>query len=506
MADSGQKVSAKSGSKGTTPGSDTKKMRWYNIALLAFTAVWSLNNIFNNYATEGITVIFSWIVIMVLYFIPYTLMVGQLGATFKDSSGGVSSWIKELSTSKIAYFAAWTYWIVHIPYLSQKPQTILIGFGWLFSGNGNFSSTISSTLVQLITLLIFLFFLYLGTRGTSMIGKLGSIAGTGMFIMSILFIILGIAAPFIKGATAATANMTQISTYIPKFGFSYLTTLSMLIFAVGGAEKIAPYVNKTKNPSKEFPKGMIVLAIMVAISAVLGSFALGVLFDSNSIPADLMSNGAYAAFQILGNYYGVGNFFMLLFAVVNIITNAAALTISIDAPLRVLLDDADPRFVPKKLTLMNKKSVPINGYKLTALMVSILIIVPGLGIKGLNNLYAWLINLNSIVMPMRYIWVFVAYILLIKHMDKFHSDYVFVKNKTLAYIIGGWCFVFTAFACIMGVFPKSSAGPSDWWFQLILNVATPVVFVLLGLILPKIAQRKNGPNPKADTGTKDSKK
>ncbi len=26
-------------------------------------------------------------------FIPYTLMVGQLGSTFKDSEGGVSDWI-----------------------------------------------------------------------------------------------------------------------------------------------------------------------------------------------------------------------------------------------------------------------------------------------------------------------------------------------------------------------------------------------------------------------------
>ncbi len=95
--------------------------------------------------------------------------------------------------------------------------------------------------------------------------------------------------------------MDQLSTYIPNFDFSYFTTISLLVFAVGGCEKISPYVNQTRNPAKEFPKGMIVMAIMVGLSAILGSVAMGMLFDGNNIPEDLMRNGAYQAFQMLGN-------------------------------------------------------------------------------------------------------------------------------------------------------------------------------------------------------------
>ena len=35
----------------------------------------------------------------------------------------------------------------------------------------------------------------------------------------------------------------------------YFTSLSILVFAVGGCEKISPYVNKVKDPSKRFSKG-----------------------------------------------------------------------------------------------------------------------------------------------------------------------------------------------------------------------------------------------------------
>jgi len=44
------------------------------------------------------------------------------------------------------------------------------------------------------------------------------------------------------------------------------------------------------KPSREFPKGMIVLAIMVAISALLGSVAMGMMFDANNIPKDPADN------------------------------------------------------------------------------------------------------------------------------------------------------------------------------------------------------------------------
>lgn len=114
---------------------DQKQMSWLMIALIAFNFVWGLGNVVNNFAQQGIVVITSWLIILVIYFIPYSLMVGQLGSTFQDSEGGVSDWIKHTSTKKLAYFAAWTFWVIQIPYLAQKPQTILIALGWVFQGH-----------------------------------------------------------------------------------------------------------------------------------------------------------------------------------------------------------------------------------------------------------------------------------------------------------------------------------------------------------------------------------
>lgn len=470
-------------------GEDAKKIRWYNLALMAFVSVWGFGNVVNNFANQGLTVVVSWILIIALYFVPYALMVGELGSTFKDGKGGVSTWIRQTMGPTLAYFAGWTYWVVHVPYLAQKPQAVLIALGWAVKQDGTFISNMNTLLAQSLTLVVFLVFLWVASRGITSLKKIGTIAGTSVFVMSMLYILLMVAAPAIRGIEIATTNIT-LKSIIPNFDFTYFTTLSMLVFAVGGAEKISPYVNNMNKPSKEFPRGMIVLAAMVAVSALLGSMAMGMMFDANNIPKDLMMNGQYYAFKMLGEYYGLGNLFLIIYAIANMLAQISALVFSIDAPLKVLIGDADKNYIPRKLTKTNKYGAPINGYAMTAILVGILIMVPALGIGDMNALFDWLLKLNSVVMPLRYLWVFLAFIMLKKLSDKFNSEYKFVKNNKVALGFGIWCFIFTAFACLMGMFPKGVETYSgEWWFQISLTIITIVVLLGLGAILPKIAKK-----------------
>ncbi|MDR5586979.1 MULTISPECIES: amino acid permease [Clostridium] len=469
-----------------------KQLRWYNLALISFVSVWGFGNVVNNFANQGLQVIVSWILIIGLYFIPYALMVGELGTIFKEEKGGVSSWIRSTYGVKLAYLAGWTYWVVHIPYLAQKPQAVLIALGWVIKGDGTLLKDMVPLVAQSITLLIFFLFLWVASKGIKSLNRIGTIAGTAIFIMSLLYILLVITAPALRGVKIATTDLS-VKALMPNFNFSYFTTLSMLVFAVGGAEKISPYVNNTKNSKKEFPRGMIVLAIMVTISAILGSIAMAIMFDANNIPKDLMMNGQYYAFKKLGEYYGLGNSLLILYALANMIAQISALVVSIDAPLKVLLGDADDNFVPKSLSKINDKGVPVNGYIMTAVLVGILIIVPALGIGNMTDLFNWLLRLNAVVMPMRYLWVFLAFIGIKKASEKYNSSYKFVKNDKFALIIGVWCFIFTAFACIMGMFPHGvEAYSPEWIFTLVLNIVTPFILLGLGLILPSMARsRKN---------------
>ncbi len=468
-----------------------KNLTWQSLTLMAFTVVWGFGNVVNGYANQGLQIVVSWVLMFGLYFIPYALMVGELGAAFPESKGGVSSWIRSTCGAQLAFLAGWTYWVVHAPYLAQKPQAILIAASWATFQTGSIVKSMAPIILQSACLLVFFFFLWFASKGISTIKKIGAVAGSSMFVMSILYIILTLAAPAISDVHTETINWS-LDTFMPNFDFAYFTTLAILVFAVGGCEKISPYVNELEQPSKEFPRAMILMTIMVAITALLGSIAMGLMFDTNNVPRDLMMNGAYYAFEKLGAYYGVGSLFVVIYAIANMLGQMAALTFSIDAPIKIFLSDVDPRFVPKALLKMDEKGTPVIGYRLTAVIVGLLIIIPAFGIGDMTSLFNWLMRLNAVVMPMRYLWVFVAYMALKKATEGlFHSDYQFTKNRSVGFGFGLWCFAFTAFACIMGIFPKDvEVYSSGWIFQFTLNILTPLILIGSGIILPKLAKKE----------------
>ena len=303
-----------------------------------------------------------------------------------------------------------------------------------------------------------------------------------MFAMSMLFVLMTITAPLITDGAFLEIHWS-LENFMPSFDVSFFMGLSILVFAVGGCEKISPYVNKMKDPAREFSKGMIALAAMVAVTAVLGTIALGMMFDSNNIPKDLMTNGAYYAFAKLGEYYHVGNLFVIAYALTNLIGQFSVMVLSIDAPLRILLESADQDYIPRSLMKKNERGAYVNGQKLIGVIVTVLIVVPAFGIKDVDALVRWLVKVNSVCMPLRYLWVFAAYIALKKGGERFTAVYRFVKSRGVGTAFGVWCFVFTAFACLTGIY-------SDDAFQLVLNIVTPFVLVGLGFIMPVIAKRE----------------
>ncbi|MFV0380679.1 MAG: amino acid permease [Breznakia sp.] len=462
----------------------SRKIKWYNLGFMAFSSVWGFGNVINGFSEYGgLKAIISWLLIFGLYFVPYALMVGEMGSAFKNLGGGVSSWIHETMNPKIAYYAGWTYWVVHMPYISQKPQGALIALSWAITGSGDLMTGISPIVMQLIALGIFLVVTFITTKGINPLKNMATIAGSSMFVMSLLFIVLMIAAPALTEQSFNTIDF-DLKTFMPSFDIKFLSSLSILVFAVGGCERISPYVNKMNKPGVDFPKGMIFLTVMVASTAILGTVALGMMFDSNNIPKDLMMNGAYYAFQRLGVYYGVGNFFMIVYALCNVVGQLSVLVVAIDSPLRMLLDATDKKYIPSKLFKQNKHGVYINGVWMVVVITSVLIIVPGLLPGDSVDMFNQLIKLNAVTMPLRYLWVFVAYIALKKSGDKFVSEYKLTKSRVLGYIIGAWCFLFTSVACIGGMFN------ADETARIIMNIATPFILVALGLLLPVLAKRE----------------
>ena len=216
--------------------SQQNKIKWYMLSFMCFSTLWGFGNVLNGFVYfNGTQVIFSWILMFALYFVPYALMVGELGSAFKNSGGGVSSWIHETTGAKAAYYAGWTYWACHVTYIASKGSGGLKALSWMIFQNAEKYASFNTKAVQLVTFAVLLFFCWVASRGLNPLKKLATLAGTSMFVMSILYILLMFAAPVINPNGGYLSVDFSLKNLIPHFDWKYFSSLSILVFAVAGS-------------------------------------------------------------------------------------------------------------------------------------------------------------------------------------------------------------------------------------------------------------------------------
>lgn len=462
---------------------------WPILALMCFVTVIGFDDLIYNFKNQGMGVITSWVLMLFLYVIPYSLMVGQLGSIFNHEGGGLSSWIRGTNGEFLGYFTAWTYWAASIPYVVDTANSVVVGIGWAITGSSKFQDAISNSQFALWTLLTFAVFILVQSHFKRSLELLSMIGGIAMFGMTVLFVIMSISS-LALGGHIATQPM-NLGAIVPKFDLKYLTTVGLLIYAVNGCELIAPFVTKMKKPQTEFPKSMLMLVGMTAFLTIFGSFSLGIFFNAHHLPNDLKMNGSYYAFQALGQQYHVGNLFMYLFAWTEVFFLIALLAVLLDAMTRMLISDTGEHYMPKFLRKTNAAGLPVNGYLLTCVLSGFILLL-GIFLPDMNDIFNWLLNLNGIISPGVTCWIFYAFMRVRKNSVKYPSSYVFIKNDKLAWLVGFWALAVTAIATVFGIAPQDvTEFSSIWWYELIINIVAITVLIGLGTILPLITRREN---------------
>ena len=468
-----------------------KYISWPTLAMMAFVTVIGLEDIMYNFQNQGMAVITSWILMMFLYVVPYALIVGHLGSVFNKEGGGLSSWVRATDGEFLGYFTAWTYWAASIPYVVDTANCLLVDVGWGLTGTDEFENPkfLSTAMFTAITFAIFIVLTLVEHKFSDSMEVLSNIGGWAMFIMTILFVLLAFAGLAKSGGKTATPFTWK--TIVPKFDLKYFSTVGMLIYAVNGSELVAPYVTRMKDPKREFPKAMIALALMTCFLTIFGSIALGIYIDANHMPNDLKMNGEYYVFGAMGKQFGVGNLLVYIYAWSSFFYNVALLSVLLDAMTRMLISDTGDKYMPKFLKKTNKDGLPINGYILTVFL-SGFIMVLGIFLPDMNDIFNWLLNLNGIISPAVTCWIFYSFMKVRgKNSKKYPSVYRYIKNDTFAWWVGFALLAVTAVATVLGFMPQDvKQGTWVWWYELSINIIACVVLIGLGGIFPGIRRRE----------------
>jgi len=434
---------------------EKKKLSVIALILMVFTTVFGFNNITRSFWLMGYAAIPWYILSALLFFIPYAFINAEFGAAFKESKGGIYTWMERSVGPKFGFIGVFMWYASYVIWLVALAITIWVTFSYAVTGSDStsqwalFLGIPSNIMLAVFGILWVGLLSWMATKGNSVIQRIASIGGTATTLLNIV-LLLGALIVFISNGGKLAQPITSTSfTMSPNPNYTNIVAMVgfvvMALFAYGGIEAVAGFVDDTENPEKNFPKGLKISAIIITVGYAIGIFAVGAFTNWQSYLSDTTKiTFANASYEImkglglrLGEVFGMSNPEILGQIVVRYMAISLFLALSgayltlLSQPLKQLIAGTPKEMWPGKMGELNENDIPVNGLKVQAAIVIFFILLVSLtGGKG-GKLFQNITMMMNTSMTLPY--VFIAYAFWpFKNNDAIKKPFVMFKKKSTA--------------------------------------------------------------------------
>lgn len=450
------------------------------LALMVFTSVYGFTNIPLAFSKMGYAAIPFFIIGALLYFIPFSLMVAEMGQAFKKSQGGMYTWMEESIGIKFAFTGIFMYWVSNAVYLVGKATSSWIplsfaGFGKNVFTDANinkWSGLSASQAFGIAGIVFVLVVTIVSIKGIKEIKKLTTIGGVAVLSLNLLLFIGGLIVLFTNGLSLGETNVNfltspnmNFSGIIASFGF-----LVYAIFAFGGMEATAGLVDEVKS-EKAYVRGLFISGIVISIGYAIGVFFIGTFTNwkevilSTDINGEFLVNDASVPYIIighlgltLGNIFGMENprILMDIFARFTglgmFCSFVGAFFTLVYAPLKQMIEGTPKDIWPLGLSEIDKKNgTPKKGLIAQTIIVLLMIIFVSFGGSGAQKFFGTLQSMTNIAITLPYLFISIAYIAFLKK-DSIKKPFLVLGKNQKFGLLAGWITTLTvAFANIFSI-------------------------------------------------------
>ncbi|MES2121810.1 MAG: amino acid permease [Chlamydiota bacterium] len=448
----------------------SRALNVFTLAMINVAAVSSVRN-WPTIAEYGFASLFFFAVAAILFFIPVSMVSAEL-ATGWPKTGGVFVWVKEAFGHRTGFLAIWLLWAENLVYYPAIISFIAGTLAYVFK------PALANNMTYTLCMIIGIFWLTTlanmrGMRTSGWISSFGVIAGT--FIPGGLIIGLGV-------LWYCTGNPIQISftwdSFIPNMSSpSELVLFTGVLVSLCGLEMSAVHARDVQNPQKNYPRAILLSAILT-----FGLYTLGVLAIALVIPQAKISlvAGSLQAFSVFVNAYGL-SWLTPLIAVMLAFGAFGTLSTWIAGPSKGLLAAAQSGDLPPLFRKLNKHEMPVALLIAQAVVVTLFSVV-FIIMPTVSSAY-WILNatLAQLYLVM-YILMFAAAIKL-----RYKKPDVKRAYKIPGGIVGIWCvaglgLIGSCATFFVGFFPPAQIQTGSVVFY----VTFLFVSIILGCLAPTI--------------------
>lgn len=449
------------------------------MAILIITSILSLRGLPSE-AKFGVQSIFYYIFAAVMFLLPFSLVCAELASTW-TKSGGLYRWVSEAFGPRWGWTAMYLEWQTIIFWFPTVLMFAASSLAYIFWPE-SFDQRLASN--KIYTLVI-AFVVYWGAtlnafRGQKMANKLSTAGGLfGTIIPGAVLIVLAV----IYVAAGKEVHLTEMP-FIPDFSHLGTVVLAASIFLFyGGMEMQAVHINDMSNPSRQFPRAVLIAAIVIVAVYTLGTLAIGTVIDTKDI--DLLQSllvaykGLFSAFNLgwLGNVMAL----LILFGVIG---QVSAL---VTGPATGLMAVAQSGYLPRSLQRVNSLGVNKPILYIEGALVSVLTLVL-LVLPTVESAYQIMSQMATIIYLIMVLMIYGAFIRLRRTQPKKARGFRVPGGKAGEWIVCGLGILGALAALLLSYIPPAQIATGSPAVYVGIILAGVGVFVALPLVI--YARRK----------------
>lgn len=407
-----------------------KKLSAIKLALMLFAAIYSFLSP-SIFYLMGYSAIPVYIFAAIVFFIPFSFMIIEYGAAFKDEKGGIYTWMQKSVGEKYALTTMFMWYSAVIVFLVSLYSVFWIRFSALLFGKDTtttwgFLGLNSPQTTGLLAVGFVIVMTFVATKGLKQIARIGSIGGmAGIFLNFVLIIGSLIILIANNGVFAEPVSISAI-THSPNPGYSsILAVISFVTYAVlsyGGMELSGGYVDKTENPETTFPKAVLICALLITIAYSLGVVLIGTFTNYRTFVSQaanlgnaviiVMNNLGYELGLALGlteiNSLLAGEWMTRIYSLSVILMVFGQLATVLFSPVRQLIEGTPAKFWPGKIAAIEDE-MPKRAMWIQCLLIVAFLILVSFGGAGASTIFNMVILSAAVALSVPYALIAIAF-------------------------------------------------------------------------------------------------
>ncbi|SKB98750.1 Amino acid transporter [Lachnospiraceae bacterium] len=485
-----------------------KKLGLMSLILMIFTSVYGFNNIPRSYYLMGYAAIPWFVIAGILFFVPFAFMIAEFGSAFRHETGGMYSWLSKSVGPKYAFIGTFMWYTSYVLWMVNVSSGIWVPVSNIIFGQDNTSSwslfgsqfLSGSRLLGIMAVLFFILITYFDTKGIDKISKVTSVGGSAVLAINIMVVIGSIVMIIARRGQLEQPFLGLESIKTPlnaAYQGSPIMILSFVVyalFAYGGIEAVGGLVDKTENPKKNFPKGIVTAAMVIVVGYALlimlvGSFTnykeiLGT--DSitlGNVSYVIMSNfaasfgkafGASEALQL-----ALARGFARVYALIMLLALLGAMFTLVYSPLKQLIDGTPKELWPGKMGEISEDGMPRNAMWIQCTIVSVMILMVSFGGDTMQQFFLILTAMVNVGMTVPYMFISFAFPKF-KKMEGIDRSFVVYKSQKSACFWGYVVTLTLLFANVFAIIQPALDGDIKTTFW---SLSGPVIFGVAAWII-----------------------